>query len=30
LLLGASWGAVVTRAWFIYQECLTSRSRPTR
>ncbi|BAU48309.1 hypothetical protein SVA_1755 [Sulfurifustis variabilis] len=26
LLLGVSWGAVVTRAWFIYQECLTRNS----
>jgi hypothetical protein len=30
LLLGAIWGGVVMRAWFIYQEGLASASRRTR
>jgi len=30
LLLGALWGGTLTRAWFIYKECLSSRSRATR
>jgi fatty acid desaturase len=30
VLLGAFWGGVVTRAWFIYQESLTVASRRTR
>lgn len=30
VLLGAFWGGVITRAWFIFQESLTVASRRTR